>query len=101
MNPIFNEQQIQNMLRPVAETAWEISSKMMLSRLTFDFRFPDVGGRFSHQSMLSIGQMDAEDAQGKALRVALVVTPVVTFINETGLNTSAHSVSKADVMCMK
>ena len=51
--------------------------------------------------MLSIGQMDAEDAQGKALCAALVVTPVVTFIEETGPNTSAHLVSKADVMCME
>lgn len=89
-------------MEQIAEQAWELSSKIMTSRLTFDFRFPEIGSRFSSQSMLPIWpQMDPLELQAKHWRVALVTTPVITCRNDTGANISAHSVALADVFCMQ
>lgn len=89
-------------LEVVAEEAWGLSSKILTSRLTFDIRFPEVGCRFSCQSMIPIWpNMDALELQARHWRVALVTTPVITCRNDTGANISAHSVSLADVVCMQ
>ncbi|KAG6018237.1 hypothetical protein E4U41_003992, partial [Claviceps citrina] len=86
----------------VADMAWELSSRILTSRLTFDFRFPEVGTRFSSQSMLPIWPaLDPSELQAKHWRVALVTTPVITCRNDTGSNISAHSVALADVYCMQ
>ncbi|CAI6096921.1 unnamed protein product [Clonostachys chloroleuca] len=87
----------------VAENAWELSSRILISRLTFDFRFPEIGSRFSSQSMTPIWpvQVDPTELQAKHWRVALVTTPVITCRNDTGTNISAHSVAHADVICMQ
>lgn len=88
-------------MEQVAEHAWDLSSRILTSRLTFDFRFPEIGSRFSSQSMLPIWpRMDPFELQAKHWRVALVTTPVITCRNDTGTNISAHSVSLADVFCM-
>ncbi|KAH6983015.1 hypothetical protein BKA56DRAFT_483691 [Ilyonectria sp. MPI-CAGE-AT-0026] len=89
-------------LELVSATAWALSSGILSSRLTFDFRFPEVGCRFSCQSMIPIWpNMDPMELQAKHWRVALVTTPVVTCRNDTGANISAHSVALADVVCMQ
>ncbi|KAH7015331.1 hypothetical protein EDB80DRAFT_748332 [Ilyonectria destructans] len=89
-------------LELVSGTAWALSSRILSSRLTFDFRFPEVGCRFSCQSMIPIWpNMDPMELQAKHWRVALVTTPVVTCRNDTGANISAHSVALADVVCMQ
>ena len=88
-------------LEPIAEMAWDLSCRILTSRLTFDFRFPEVGARFSGQSMVPVWpSCEASELQAKHWRVALVTTPVVTCRNDTGSNISAHSVSLADVICM-
>ncbi|KAK5997151.1 hypothetical protein PT974_02504 [Cladobotryum mycophilum] len=89
-------------MEAVVDNAWELSCRILTSRLTFDFRFPEIGSRFSSQSMLPIWPpMDPLELQAKHWRVALVTTPVVTCRNDTGSNISAHSVSLADVFCMQ
>lgn len=89
-------------MEQVCDNAWELSCKILTSRLTFDFRFPEIGSRFSSQSMLPIWpSLDPLELQAKHWRVALVTTPVVTCRNDTGNNISAHSVSLADVFCMQ
>ncbi|RDA85344.1 hypothetical protein CP532_1253 [Ophiocordyceps camponoti-leonardi (nom. inval.)] len=102
MNRFFNHGEARRDLDRVAEAAWELSSKMLSSRLTFDFRFPEIGSRFSTQSMLPIWpRLDPSELQAKHWRVAFVTTPVVTCRNDTGAGISAHSVSLADVFCMQ
>jgi len=89
-------------LAAVAESAWDISAKMLTSRLMFDFRFPEISSRFSSQSMLPIWpHTDPAELQAKHFRVALVATPVITCRNETGMGISAHSIALADVFCMQ
>ncbi|RCI16099.1 hypothetical protein L249_2330 [Ophiocordyceps polyrhachis-furcata BCC 54312] len=102
MNRFFNHGDARRDLDRVAEAAWELSSKMLASRLTFDFRFPDIGARFSSQSMLPIWpRLEPAELQAKHWRVAFVTTPVITCRNDTGVGISAHSVALADVFCMQ
>ncbi|KAM0255966.1 hypothetical protein ACHAQJ_005270 [Trichoderma viride] len=102
MNKFYNSTEALRDLEQVIDSAYEISCKILTSRLTFDFRFPEIGSRFSSQSMLPIWPpTDPLELQAKHWRVALVTTPVVTCRNDTGSNISAHSVSLADVFCMQ
>ncbi|KAM5361640.1 hypothetical protein ACJZ2D_012983 [Fusarium nematophilum] len=102
LNPGANPITTYRNLEAVAAAAWALSSRILTSRLTFDFRFPEIGSRFSCQSMVPIWpDMDPMELQAKHWRVALVTTPVVTCRNDTGANISAHSVSLADVVCMQ
>lgn len=102
LNRLTNPAEAYRDLEQVAELAWDLSSKILSSRLTFDFRFPEVGTRFSSQSMLPIWPaLDPTELQAKHWRVALVTTPVITCRNDTGSNISAHSVALADVYCMQ
>lgn len=102
MNTFYNAVDAIQDLEQVIDSAYEISFRILTSRLTFDFRFPEIGSRFSSQSMLPIWPpTDPLELQAKHWRVALVTTPVVTCRNDTGSNISAHSVSLADVFCMQ
>lgn len=102
LNKLTNPHDAYRDLEQVSELAWELSSKILMSRLTFDFRFPEVGTRFSSQSMLPIWPaLEPSELQAKHWRVALVTTPVITCRNDTGSNISAHSVALADVYCMQ
>ncbi|KAF5024240.1 hypothetical protein F66182_3697 [Fusarium sp. NRRL 66182] len=102
LNPDADPNTIYQEIEGVSSAAWALSSRILSSRLTFDFRFPEIGSRFSCQSMIPIWP-DSEpmELQAKHWRVALVTTPVVTCRNDTGANISAHSVSLADVVCMQ
>lgn len=102
LNRLHNPADAHRDLEQVADHAWELSSRILTSRLTFDFRFPEVGTRFSSQSMLPIWPaLEPSELQAKHWRVALVTTPVITCRNDTGSNISAHSVALADVYCMQ
>lgn len=103
MDTDANHQKAWQSLYAVGEKAWELSSGILTSRLTFDFRFPEVGGRFGCQSMVPVWPADTDpmELQAKHWRIALVTTPVVTCRNDTGTNISAHSVCLADVICMQ
>lgn len=102
LNKMVNHADAYTDVQFVAESAWDLSSKILTSRLTFDFRFPEIGSRFSSQSMLPIWPLiDPMELQAKHWRVALVTTPVITCRNDTGTNISAHSVALADVVCMQ
>lgn len=103
LNPNVETRDAYCALHQVAEQAWDLSSKILTSRLSFDFRFPEIGSRFSQQSMCPIWptDLDAFELQARHWRVALVTTPVITARNDTGTNISAHSVANADVICMQ
>jgi hypothetical protein len=90
-------------LRDILRQAYEISEIMMTSRITFDFRFPLIGSRFTSQSMVNIwpSTVDPLELQAKHWRVALVVSPVITCRSDTGTDISAHAVASADVFCMQ
>ncbi|KAF4430981.1 chromosome segregation smc [Fusarium acutatum] len=102
LNPTADPETTYCELEKVSSASWALSSRILSSRLTFDFRFPEIGSRFSHQSMFPIWpDSDPHELQAEHWRIALVTTPVVTCRNDTGSNISAHSVCMADVVCMR
>ncbi|KFA81866.1 hypothetical protein S40288_01684 [Stachybotrys chartarum IBT 40288] len=102
LNDFVDTADAYNDLLRIVENAWELGTKILTSRLTFDFRFPEIGSRYSSQSMVPIWPlMDPMELQSQHWRVALVTTPVITCRNDTGTNISAHSVCLADVFCMQ
>lgn len=102
LNKLTSNSDAYRSLEEVASSAWKLSSDILTSRLTFDFRFPEIGSRFSSQSMLAIWPTsDPLELQARHWRIALVVTPVITCRNDMGTNISAHSVALADVICMQ
>lgn len=102
MNSSVDHQEAYRDLVAVAELAWDLSAQMLTSRLTFDFRFPEVSTRFTAQAMVPIWpQMDPAELQAKHYRVALVTTPAVTCRNDTSGSITVHSIALADVVCMQ
>lgn len=89
-------------LHSIAKIAIEISAKMMQSRLSFSFIWNECGVKFSHDSHLAIN----EDLHGyavqynKHMRVAIVVTPGVSYRDDNGPSILARSLFKAHVMVM-
>jgi hypothetical protein len=102
LNRFVDNRQSYTDFMELIENAWELCSKILTSRLTFDFKFPDIGSRYSSQSMIPIWpDLDPLELQSKHWRIALAATPVITCRNDTGTNISAHSVTLSDVMCMQ
>ncbi|KAL2273966.1 hypothetical protein FJTKL_03759 [Diaporthe vaccinii] len=89
-------------LHSIAKIAIEVSAKMMQSRLSFSFIWNECGVKFSHDSHLAIN----EDIHGyavqynKHMRVAIVVTPGVSYRDDNGPSIVARSLFKAHVMVM-
>lgn len=90
-------------LHSIAKIAIEASAKMMQSRLSFSFIWNECGVKFSHDSHVAIN----EQAYGYALqynkhmRVAIVVTPGVSYRDDNGPSILARSLFKANVMVMQ
>lgn len=103
MSPHNNPMEAYNALQEIARQAYDLSSKMLTSRLNFDYRFPLIGSRFSCGSMIAIfpEEVDQLELQARHWRVSLVTTPVITCRNDTGNDISAHAVAHADVYCMQ
>lgn len=88
-------------LLSVANTAMEISHKMMASRLSFSFTWNECAVKFSHDSHIAFNS----DLQGLALqhkhtRVCLVVTPSISYRDDSGISIVPRGVTKAQVLVM-
>ncbi len=102
MNPRTNPEKAFLDLKQLAREAYDLSPKMLTSRLNFEFRFPEIGARFNTHSMIPVWPTtDAAELQAKHWRVALVTTPVITCCTEAGSQLSAHSIARADVLLMQ
>ncbi|KAM0322978.1 hypothetical protein ACHAQA_009077 [Verticillium albo-atrum] len=106
LGPLMNEfadlTQAGNDLRAVVGKAWSLSAKTLTSRMTFEYRFPDSGCRFSMQSMVAVApNIDGYVLQAEHWRVQLVVTPVITVRNDNGSTLSVHVTNLAEVLLMK
>jgi hypothetical protein len=102
MNRLADRQSANHDLGVIAEHAWDLSARLLTSRLTFEFRFPEVASRFSASSMVPVfPDLDPAELQTQHWRVAMVVTPVITARNDTSSNISVHGVTISDVICMQ
>ncbi|KAK4239051.1 hypothetical protein C8A03DRAFT_32906 [Achaetomium macrosporum] len=86
----------------IASTAWDMSAKVLQSRLTFQHVFNDVNARFScemHEALDS--QADPHVLQREHVHIKLCVTPVITMRKDHGLSIDTKNVLKAGVLVMK
>lgn len=101
-SPYVDMHELNGRLRDFCRLAWDLSARILTSRINFDFRFPETGTRFSANSMSPVyPDLPAVELQTSHWRVALVVSPVITVRNDTTADIEVHSVSMADVICMQ
>lgn len=88
-------------LHSIANTAMEISMKMMTSRLSFAFTWNECGVKFCHDSHIALNsELHGLSLQHKHTRVAVVVTPNISCRDDTGRSIVPRGVSKAQVLIM-
>lgn len=85
-------------LHSIVNMAMDASAKMMQSRLSFSFIWNECGVKFSHDSHRAINEHLIQ--HHKHMRVAIVVTPGVSFRNDNGTSILARSICTATVMVM-
>ncbi|KAK3944525.1 hypothetical protein QBC46DRAFT_350587 [Diplogelasinospora grovesii] len=88
-------------LHRITEAAWDLSTKLLRSRLTFQYVWNDTCSKFSmecHEARNS--QLDPLTLQNKQFRLQLVITPGITMRNDQGMSIEARMIRKAlvDVM---
>lgn len=90
-------------LHSIAKIAIEASAKMMQSRLSFSFIWNECGVKFSHDSHVAINEHIHSYAiqYNKHMRVAIVVTPGLSYRDDNGPSILARSLFKANVMVMQ
>lgn len=90
-------------LYSIVNIAVEASAQMMQSRLSFSFIWNECGVKFSHDSHVAINEhLNGYAVQyNKHMRVAIVVTPAVSYLDDTGSSIVPHSLFKANVMVMQ
>lgn len=102
MSRYSNFGEASNDLQSLVGKAWSLSAKTLASLMTFEYRFPEAGSRFSIQSMLAVApNIDGYILQTEHWRVQLVVTPVITVRNDNGSTLSVHVTNLAEVLLMK
>ncbi|KAF3766066.1 hypothetical protein M406DRAFT_68448 [Cryphonectria parasitica EP155] len=79
----------------------EISNKMMSSRLSFAFTWNECAVKFSHDSHTALNSdLHGMSLQHKHIRVALVVTPSISYRDDSGVSIVPRGVCKAQVLVM-
>lgn len=100
--PIANMTEVKSDLRSLVGKAWSLSAKTLASRMTFEYRFPEAGSRFSMQSMTAVApNINGYLLQAEHWRIQLVITPVITVRNDSGSTLSVHVTNLAEVLLMK
>lgn len=88
-------------LHAIANNAMEISMKMMTSRLTFSFAWNECGVKFAHDSHVALNtDLHGLSLQHKHTRISIVVTPHITYRDDTGRSILPRGVAKAQVVTM-
>lgn len=88
-------------LLSVANTAMEISHKIMASRLSFAYTWNECAVKFSHDSHIALNSdLNGLALQHKHTRICLVVTPSISYRDDNGFSIVPRGVTKAQVLVM-
>lgn len=88
-------------LHSMANMGMELSNKMMTSRLSFAFTWNECAVKFCHDSHMALNSpLNGMALQHKHIRIALVVTPSVSYRDDTGPSIVPRGVTKAQVLVM-
>lgn len=88
-------------LLSLVNVAMEISHKMMVGRLSFAFTWNECAVKFSADSHLALNSdLQALALQHKHTRICLVVTPSISYRDDSGVSIVPRGVTKAQVLVM-
>lgn len=88
-------------LHSMANMGMELSNKMMTSRLSFSFTWNECAVKFCHDSHIALNnQLHGISLQQKHVRIALVITPSISYRDDSGISIVPRGVAKAQVLVM-
>ncbi|GAB1313596.1 Liprin-beta-2 [Madurella fahalii] len=86
----------------IAGAAWELSSKLLRSPLTFQYVWNDPCARFSADVHEALGcSISPTTLQREQWRLKLCVTPAITMRSDKGMTISAKQILKSGVTVMR
>jgi hypothetical protein len=88
----------------ITTSAWELSTKLFRSRLTFQYVWNDAGVRFAaetHEPLDYSVLGAAQQLQNEHARVRFCATPAVTVRNDQGMTIRTRNILKAGVLVMR
>lgn len=88
-------------LRSMANMGMELSNKVVTSRLSFVFTWNECAVKFCHDSHIALNSpVNGISLQHKHVRIMLVVTPGVSYRDDSGPSIVPRGVTKAQVLIM-
>lgn len=88
-------------LHSMVNMGMELSNKMMTSRLSFAFTWNECAVKFCHDSHMALNStLSGISLQHKHTRIALVVSPSVSYRDDSGPSIVPRGVMKAQVLVM-
>lgn len=88
-------------LHSMVNMGMELSNKMMTSRLSFAFTWNECAVKFCHDSHVALNSpLSGISLQHKHTRIALVVSPSVSYRDDSGPSIVPRGVMKAQVLVM-
>lgn len=85
----------------MANMGMELSNKMMTSRLSFTFTWNECAVKFCHDSHIALNSsLHGISLQCKHIRIALVITPSISYRDDSGHSIVPRVVTKAQVLVM-
>jgi len=102
INPTVSRAEATNELSTLCERALRVSGMINMSPLSFQFIFNECGIKFSEQSHHSLNcDLTPMELQARHWRLMCVVTPGITYRDDTQGHVDPHFISKANVLVMQ
>lgn len=88
-------------LNHISTAGWDASAQILASEYSFQFVFNDCGSKFSFGSHAALNSdEDPMVLQTRQWRVMCVVTPGMTYRDDSGVSVTPRFLSKAQVLVM-
>ncbi|KAJ9133537.1 hypothetical protein NKR23_g10717 [Pleurostoma richardsiae] len=101
LDQFANRQEASLDLHSIANFGMEISARIMHSRLSFSFVWNECGIKFSQDMHIAMNNdTPAANLQFKQFRLMIVVTPSISYRDDTGTSIIPRCVTKAQVLVM-
>ncbi len=102
MNTMANRPDAGHTLSYICERVIRTSAQINCSNLSFQFLFNECGVKFSEQSHDAMNNSShPRDLQNHHWRVMCVITPGITYRDDSGVSVDPRFISKANVLVMR
>lgn len=88
-------------MRGLVACGWDVSASLWTGTMRHGIWFPDTGSKFHAASMLARNaKCDPAQLQARQLRLALVITPIITVRDVRNKKAGVRSLTVAEVLVM-